>query len=415
MDKPAISTSIENARRLMVTKQHLAGNPPARSSADAILSVVRDCCYIQWDPIEAVAPSHIISFWSRLGNFRVSDLDKLLWGEKKLFLHWTPIASIVLTEDYPIYYSMMRRYPESLSDSWGANKRRARKFLAEHEELRKKILNELEKKGPLQLNQFQDYVRTKSPDGWTPGSDISLMLFHLVMTGDIMVVGHSGLQNRYDLSEEFLPKSIDRKQLSEEEFEREAAQRALRALGIATPREIHLYFPRGCYLNLKKTLNGLEKDSIIQKVQVQGLGGKEQYIHKLDIPVLESLESDEWVPRMTLLAPFDNMLTLRERLKKLFGFEYVHENFLPANKRKFGTFVHPILWCDKLIGRLDLRMDKENERLNVVSVHAEHGAPGGREISSKIAETMREFGDFLGAKEVVYPARVPPAWRSNLH
>jgi hypothetical protein len=49
---------------------------------DDILSVVGDVCYIQWDPIVAVAPSHIISFWSRLGNFHVPDLDKLLRDER---------------------------------------------------------------------------------------------------------------------------------------------------------------------------------------------------------------------------------------------------------------------------------------------------------------------------------------------
>jgi uncharacterized protein len=415
LSNKTISTSLENARRLAVTKQHLAGKIPRRSTTESILSVVRDCCYIQWDPIDAVAPSHIISFWSRLGNFRPTDVDKLLWSEKKLFLHWTPIASIALTEDYPIYDSMMRRYPESLSDSWGGNKRRARKFLAEHKELSKKILSELKKKGPLKLTQFQDHVRSKSPDGWTSGSDVSNMLFYLLMKGEVMVVGHAGLQNIYGLSEEFLPKWIDRKELTEEEFEREAAQRALRALGIATPREIHIYFPRGCYLNLKKTLEGLEKESKIHRVHIEGLSGRDdRYIHELDIPILESIDSDDWEPRMTLLAPFDNLLALQGRLKRLFHFEYIHENFLPQNKRKFGTFVHPILWEDQLIGRADLRMDRENEKLNVISVHAESGALG-KQISSKIGEMMDEFGDFLGAKEVVYSSRVPSAWRSALH
>src|SRR2546425_9182030 len=87
LSKPTISTSIEGARRLAVTKQRLAGRLPSRATRENILSVVRDLCYVQWDPIEAVAPSHIIALWSRLGNFRLSDLDALLWEEKKLFLH----------------------------------------------------------------------------------------------------------------------------------------------------------------------------------------------------------------------------------------------------------------------------------------------------------------------------------------
>ncbi len=157
----------------MVTKQCLAGKLPGSATSERILSVVRDLPYVQWDPIDAVAPSHVISFWSRIGSFRLSDLDRLLWAEKKLFLHWTPIASIVLTEDYPLYNSLMKRYPESLSKSWGAHIVRARKFLAAQKELRKSILSQL-KRGPHQVSQFREHVQTgRSADGWTPASDVS--------------------------------------------------------------------------------------------------------------------------------------------------------------------------------------------------------------------------------------------------
>jgi uncharacterized protein YcaQ len=415
LSEPAISTSLEGARRLTVTKQHLAGKLPTGSPKEAIVSVIRDLCYVQWDPVDAVAPSHIISFWSRIGNFRLSDLDALLWETKELFLHWTPIASIVLTEDYPIYASMMKRYPESLSDSWGGQKKRARAFLAAHAELRRRILSEL-KKGPLELSEFRDYVRTKrGTDGWSSGSDVSAMLFHLLMSGDVMIVGHRGYQNIWGLSEEFLPPQVKRQELTEAEFEREAAQRAIRALGTATPREIHLYFPRGRYLNLKKTLAQLQGASTIHRVVVADLGGRdERYVHDLDVPLLESMSSDGWQPRMTLLAPFDTLINSTGRTDRLFGFHYVHENFLPPNKRKFGTFVHPILWGDRLIGRVDLLLDKKNEKLLVKSVHAEPKAPGGKEVSSKIAETIAHLGEFLGAKDVVYTARVPKAWRNSL-
>ena len=109
MSETAISTSLECARRLTVTKQHLAGKLPTGSASEAILSVIRDLGYVQLDPINTVAPSHLLVLWSRVGNFRLSDLDRLLWDEKKVFEHWSHAASIVLTEDYPLHYSLMRR------------------------------------------------------------------------------------------------------------------------------------------------------------------------------------------------------------------------------------------------------------------------------------------------------------------
>src|SRR5207245_1163256 len=293
-------------------------------------------------------------------------------------------------------------------------KERPRKYLAKHE-LRKRILNEL-KDGPLRLNQFRDHVRTgRAADGWTSASDVSHMLFHLQMTGDVMIVGHQGNQNIWGLSEKFLPSWVEKKDLTEEEFEREAAQRAIRALGTATPREIHVYFPRARYLDLKKNLERLHEESTIHRVHVTGLDGKdERYVHDKDIQLLESMNFDAWQPRMSLLAPFDNLICLRSRTNRIFGFDYMHENFLPKNKRKFGTFVHPILYGDKLIGRADLLMDKKNEKLLVNSVHAERGAPGDKEVSSKIGQTIHQLAELLGAREVAYTARVPAAWKNSL-
>ncbi len=409
-------TSAEAARRLAVTKQHLAGKLPAKATREHILSVVRDLLFVQWDPIEVVAPSHVLALWSRVGDFRLSDLEGLLWDEKRLFEHWANIvAAIVLIEDYPLYYSMMTRYPESIGKSWGSQKLRARKFLAEHKELARSMLNQL-KKGPLRLTQFEEYVPTKrSADGWTSGNEVSTMLFHLHMCGEVMVAGHQGNRNIRALSEVFLPRWVVREEMGEEEVERIAAQRAIRALGTASPREINYYFPRGRYQNLKKALESLLEDSVIHRVRVAEFQERdERYIHDLDVRLLESMKDDAWQPRVSLLPPFDNLICSRERTNRVFGFDYSHEMFLPQDKRKYGYYVLPILWGDRLIGRIDPQMDRQNERLLINSVHAERGAPLDQEVSSKIEETVERLAEFLGAKEVVYTARVPTAWGNSL-
>jgi uncharacterized protein len=415
LDKPSISTSAEVARRLAVTKLHLAGKLPARPTREHIVSVVRDMTFVQWDPIAVVAPSHVLSLWNRVGDFRLTDLDGLLWEEKRLFLHWGNFAaSIVLTEDYPLYYSMMKRYPESIGKSWGSRKPRTRKFLAEHKVLGKSILNQL-KKGALQLNQFKEYIPKKSLDGWGSGSEVSTMLFHLEMSGEIMVAGHQGNRNIWTLSETFLSQRAEKKELTEEEVECLAAQKAIRALGTASRREINYYFPRGRYQNLKKALDGLEADSLIHRVRVAELPGKdERYVHDQDINLLESIEDDAWEPRVSLLPPFDNLICGRERTNRIFGFDYNHEMFLPKHKRKYGYYVLPILWGDRLIGRIDPVMEKSKEKLMINSVHAEPRAPGDKEVASKIAEKIEKLGEFLGAKEVAYTARVPKAWKTSL-
>ena len=74
----------------------------------------------------------------------------------------------------------------------------------------------------------------------------------------------------------------------------------------------------------------------------------------------------------------------------------------------------PILWGDKLIGRVDPLMDRSKERLVINSVHAEPTASADKEAAPKIAEAIQRLADFLGAKEVKYSSHVPAAWRSSL-
>ena len=415
MNPRPLRISLRSARRLVVSKQRLAGRRPSGGGSEAILSVIRDLGYVQWDPVSIVAPSHLISLWSRLDRFRPQDLERLLWKDKKVFEHWTPMASLVLTEDYPLYASLMHRYPDSLTSSWGSQRTRAREFLRSHAELRRTILHQLKREART-LSDFRDHARArKVGEAWMPSSDVSAMLFHLTMTGEVMVVGHAGAQNLWGLSEGFLPGWVQRNPLPELEFEREAAQRAVRALGVATRPEITQYFVRGRYEHLQRTLDQLEAEGTVHRVTVDGLDDRmPRYLHDQDVRLLASLGNDAWHPRTSLVPPFDNLVVGTDRMVRMFGFRYVREQFLPREKRRFGTYVLPIVRGDQVIGRIDPRVERKSDRLLVQSVHAEHGAPAGDEVGNEIAETVARFAGFLGVQEVVYSTKVPTIWKRAL-
>ena len=411
LPKPELTVSLRAVRRLAAAKQHLAGKLPTRATKEDLISVLRDTAYVQWDPVPIVAPSHVISFWSRIGDFRLTDLDDLLWREKKLFLHCIPMASIVLTHDYPIYNTLMERYPESLSTRCRNHIPRARMFQGSGA-LRKSVLNDL-KEGPRVLNQFKDHRPKRSADGWSSGSDVSNMLYHLQMVGEVMVVGHRGNQNVWGLTKDFLSGRV-RPGLSAEGYERTAAERAIRALGTATPRELFVYFVRGRYLNHKGAVNALSDESKIRPVRVEGIRDREQrYVHESDLKLLETIDGGAWRPRLSLIPPFDNLLAGGERLERLYSFEYAREQFLPKAKRRYGTYVVPLFWDDRFIGRIDPEMDRAKEKLVIHSVHAEPGPVDGS-VGPEIARSIGRFAEFLGAKEVEYGEKVPDAWSSSL-
>jgi uncharacterized protein YcaQ len=219
------------------------------------------------------------------------------------------------------------------------------------------------------------------------------MIFHLFFKGEIMVSGRQGKQKVWDLSERSLPRWVKREELSEQQVEYEAVQRSLRALGIATESELSWHFLRGRYWTLKDTIKRLQADSKIQPVDIIDgpIGKGERYIHSQDIKLLEKLESEDWVPRVSLLSPFDNLICDRTRTKLLFNFDYTTEIYTPQHKRKYGYYVLPILRGDKLIGRLDPFMDRKKGKLLIKAVHAERKAPTDESVGLEIRATVEDL------------------------
>ncbi|MDE3090316.1 MAG: winged helix DNA-binding domain-containing protein, partial [Chloroflexota bacterium] len=270
------------ARRLAITRQRLAGKR-ATPDARGIMDVMRDLGCLQIDPISTVARSPLLVLWSRLGAYDPAQLGALLWRERKLFEYWAHCASIVLTEDYPIHNALMRNY--AVDDKpWD---RRVRKWIADNDALRRAILARIRRDGPLAARALEEdgvAPRAWVSSGWTSGRNVSRMLDFLWMQGKIMVAGRAGLQKTWNLAARCLPASTPRERLSVNEVVRRAAERSLRALGVATARQISLHFIRGRYPNLARALGELETAGRIERVQIVDAGcgvawRGEWYIH----------------------------------------------------------------------------------------------------------------------------------------
>jgi hypothetical protein len=412
MSQPTLSLTPALARRLFIHKQRLAGPAPA-ADASGLMDVTRGLGCLQLDPISVVARSHLLVLFSRVGAYDPAHLDQLLWRERTLFEYWAHCASIVLTEDYPLHSPMMRDYPWS---------ERTRTWVRQNDKLKRHILAKLRKRGPLLSRDFSEdgldpeaWVST----GWTSGRNVSRMLDFLWIGGRIMVAGRQGIQKVWDLSERVLPEWTPREKLAEREVTRRAAQRALRALGAATPRQINFHFLRGRYPNLKKVLVELEKEKRIRGVEIKGWPGQ-WYLHADDEPVLDELraaqhrEASPWDgTRTTLLSPFDNLICDRARTEQMFNFDFRIEIYTPKSKRKYGYYVLPILHGDRLIGRVDPEMDRERGELRLNAVYAEDGAP--KDAGRAVASAIEDLAAFLGARKIGYNSkRIPAFWKRAL-
>jgi uncharacterized protein YcaQ len=327
------TVGIEEARRIAIRAQLLDG------SAGGVLDTVRRLGFLQIDPIATVAvPQHLV-LWSRLGTYDTEELDRLLWIDRKL-VEWN--AFVWPIETLPFLRARMRRRKDVTV--WD---RRTRSFLASNRAFRRYVLRELEDRGPLLSRELQDRSGLAPRDRrWYGSRRVGEMLDALHDRGEIAIVGRRGGQRLWDLAERWYPPT---ERVSLREAERRLADIRFRARGVRLERDGWRAHPDA------------------------GLG-------------------DEPVPdRVTLLSPFDQLVADRDRTEALFGFRYRLEMYVPRAKRQYGYYVLPILQGDRLVGRVEPRVDRAAGTIEVL------GAWGD---TSRLDEALDRLSAWLGVRRV---------------
>ncbi len=329
--------SLEEARRIAVRAQLLDG------SARSVLDTVRHLGFLQLDPIATVATPQRLVLWSRLGSFDPTELDRLLWEDRRLF-EWG--AFIWPIEDLPLVRALMR----GQSRGRYAWQRRTNEWLKVNAGFRRYVLRELERRGPLLSRELED---RSSPDwdtsGWTWSRNVTEMLETLHARGLVAIVGRRSGQRLWDLAERSYP---DTATVPLREARAVLAEKRFRALGVR--------FEKGRWLAHSEVEDGAVPD------------------------------------RVTLLSPFDRLIHDRDRTEALFDFRYRLEIYVPRTKREFGYYVLPILVGDRLVGRVEPRFDRTTGTLEVL------GAWGD---TSRLDQALASLAAFVGAERVLPGAR----------
>jgi uncharacterized protein YcaQ len=329
--------SLAQARRIAVRSQLLDG-----SAAD-VLSTVRTLGFLQIDPIATIATPQQLVLWSRLGPYDVTELDRLLWQERKLF-EWG--AFIRPIEDYPLILARMRRRRTG-KYAW---ERRGIEFLRKNAGFRRFLLRELERRGPLLSREIGDSsVRTWKSHGWHGNRNVAVMLELLEDRGVVAVTGRRGGHRLWDLAERWFP-DVEPPPL--DEAERILADKRWRSLGVRLARN----------------------------------GAFEVHPDAVDGPVPS---------RTTFLSPFDRLIHNRDRAEALWNFRYRLEMYVPKAKREYGYYVLPILKGDRLIGRVEPVFDRKSGTLRVNAVYWESGV---KPVS--LQKPLRSLARFVGAGSI---------------
>ncbi|HEV7742143.1 MAG TPA: crosslink repair DNA glycosylase YcaQ family protein, partial [Pseudolysinimonas sp.] len=192
----------------------------------------------------------------------------------------------------------------------------------------------------------------------------------------------------YALPEQILPPDVLAREVPVEEAKYELMKRSAIAHGIGTLNDFADYF-RIKQTQARGALERLVDEGELLPVEVPGWG-RQAYLHK-----------DARIPRRiegaALLSPFDPVVWERDRALRMFGFHYRIEIYTPAPKRIFGYYTLPLLIDDQLVGRIDLKNDRQNKVLRVQSAWREEGAVVDAE---RIVPVLRELAGWQGCESI---------------
>ena len=368
--------SVAEARMLALQTLGLRQNLAAgKKGTDAVLSVVDHLSLLQMDTVNVFERAHYLPVFSRIGRFERSDLTTLMeFGRgvakhegPELIEYWAHEASLIPTADLPLYrWRMDSVHTGRHKDGWTA-------FARENRALLDWMKSEIAQRGPLSVGDLE-HERNVRRGPWWGWSDVKNGLEWMFMAGEVVSGGRKGFTRTYALPEQILPQSV---RVGLEAAGTPEAHRASRktlllkaaqTLGVATAKDLVDYH-RQALTVAKPLINELVESGDLLIATVAGW--KDQaYLHPENLKLLSENQPAGTNPT-TVLSPFDPLVWNRDRALRLFDFDYKIEIYTPKPKRIYGYYTLPILHNRRLVGRIDLKSDRQASTLLAQATWAE--------------------------------------------
>jgi len=378
----SVSISLEQARTLAVSAQMLTGTTDLPSDKEGVARTIEHLGYTQIDTIAVVERAHHHTLWSRLPAYNPAWLHELQAKDRRIFEYWGHAASYLPFADFRYYLPLMKQFPgrnawfQQWHDTYG--------------HLLQEIFSRIEREGALSSADFKtpDHGRRGPWWDWKPAKAALEILF---WQGRLLISGRRNFQRLYDLAERVIPSSVDQDEPQAEEVGRFFVRRALTAHGLVREKDIFGHLPVTSKKNMQQGLKNLLEAGDAVPVLIEH--GPEQYF-ALDQTMTRLAQNELASDRVCLLSPFDNLVIMRDRVLKLFGFDYRLECYTPPKKRIFGYFSLPILWGNRLIGRLDPKAERKEQTLTVKMLAFEADFKEHRRLYPLLARTLVAYGRF---------------------
>ena len=375
---PAVKVTKADARRFLVARQLLA---PARSlegGPDAVLAVFRRLGSLQLDHVAVAGLSHDLVLHARVAGYEPAWCDAL-FERREIFEAYNKGLSLVPAREFAWY-----RVRSS---------ERAQKVLSENPDVAKRVLEQIRVEGPLSSLDFEREAGPTKDWFGAPMNAVRAVLEAYARTGEIATARRDGSHRYYDLPERLLPAEVLAHDPTLHEQLRHKMLSRYRAHGLVGTsghgEGIFMYLgpakTEGIYPGRNAMREELVELGELVPVEVEGVTGK-RFVVRDDVELLQA--PPEPPPSVAFLSPYDALVWDRRLLGSLFGFEYVWELYVPPAKRRWGWYVLPILFGDRLVGRIEPRIDAADGSVQVLAVWWEDGFEPDR--AEGFVDAMRE-------------------------
>lgn len=373
--------SPHQARALLIS--HLSLDRPIGRGASGTRKLLERLRCIQLDPLDVIGTNADLVVMARVDDVCRGDVWRHLFP-RYAFEHFAKERCILPARAFANY----REQGHAAQTPWWRHGERESRVAKAQVDA---VLDEIRERGPLTARELTDHGSVTPIDwsGWTGTSKATTMALEILWTRcDVVVAGRTESREKiYDIPE----RALGNLGVVADDFWKWALLERVEAAGLLT-RAGGAMWSMLSNVRTSPMIDALIASGELVDVTIEGTSRR--YLAKPSFLKHKPRYDD----RVRILGPLDPLLWDRELVRHIFDFEYVWEVYKPAHQRKWGWYVCPLLHRDRLIGRIDARIEK-----NTMIVRKVWMEEGCEDIA--IDDALARHAELCGAKKVRMPRK----------
>ena len=394
-----VTMTKDQAKRFILSKQGLLGKYRFVGKQGAY-QYIRQAGCIQYDTVDVCGKNAELSLQSRVRGFTRKMLSELLYTDRMLVDYIDKELSIWPKEDWP-YFSAYR----DRSRMHGAG-------FPDIPELEEQAIEYIRKNGPVSSDTLpiQGKVFWHSSMHWSGNwhgtSPAARSVLEQLYTDGVLLIHHkSGSRKFYDLVDRYFSQNLLNENNpcpDEMSFIAWRIRRRIGAVGLLWNRRSDAFLGIGMNTEQRNAaFEKLEAEGLIQKAAVEGIRFPMYFLTE-NWPLVDAVLSDDidLTQRLEFLAPLDPMLWDRKLVEAIWDYQYSWEIYTPADKRKYGYYVLPMLYGDKMAGRMEAAADRKAETLVIKNIWYEPGIRQTKKLNAAVDAAIGRLAKFNGCSRI---------------